>query len=140
MAKAAIKETVEAGSSLLGEVRNYSRQIWLAGLGAYAKAGQEGLGYLKELVETGADVEQKGKELVGDQVESVSSRFVPVRNRLEVVREKAEGQFEKIEAAFDDRVARALNRLGIPSRQDVDALSAKLDVLNAMLASANKTK
>lgn len=140
MAKAMISETVETGSSLLGEVRSYSRQIWLAGLGAYAKAGQEGLGYLKELVEVGADVEQKGKELVSDQVETVSSQFAPVRNRLHVVREKVEGQFEKIETAFDNRVARALNRLGIPSRQDVDALSAKLDVLNAMLASANKTK
>lgn len=139
MAKATIKQTVETGSNLLGDVRNYSRQIWLAGLGAYAKAGQEGLGYLKELVEAGADVEQKGKELVSGQVEAASSQLAPVRNRLEVIREKVEGQFEQIEEAFDNRVARGLNRLGIPSRQDVDALSAKLDVLNAMLASANKT-
>lgn len=139
MAKAAIKETVETGSNLLGDVRNYSRQIWLAGLGAYAKAGHEGLDYLKELVQAGADLEQQGKELVSGQVEVVSDQLTPVRNRLEIVREKVEGQFSKIEASFDDRVARGLNRLGISSRQDVDALSAKLDVLNAMLASANKT-
>lgn len=139
MAKATVKKSVETGSNLLGDVRSYSRQIWLAGLGAYAKAGQEGLGYLKELVEVGADVEQKGKELVSSQVETVTSQFAPVRNRLEIVREKVEGQFEKVEEAFDNRVARGLNRLGIPSRQDVDALSAKLDVLNAMLANANKT-
>lgn len=139
MAKATINQTVETGSNLLGEVRNYSRQIWLAGLGAYAKAGSGGLDYLKDLIDAGADLEQQGRERVSNRVETVSSQLNPVRNRLEIIREKVEGQFEKIEEAFDDRVARGLNRLGIPSRKDVDGVSAKLDVLNAMLASANKT-
>src|SRR5690606_24441183 len=101
MAKAAIHQAVETSSNLLGDVRNYSRQIWLAGLGAYAKAGQEGLGYLKELIQTGEGLEQQGKELVSDQLESVSSQLTPVRNRLEIVRERVEGRFSKIEASFD---------------------------------------
>lgn len=140
MSKAKIEESIETGSNLLGDVRNYSRQIWLAGLGAYAKAGQEGLGYLKELVKAGEGLEKQGKKLVSQQVDAANSQLTPVKSRLESVKGKVEGRFEKIESSFDNRVARALNRLGIPSRQDVAALSAKLDVVNAMLASATKSK
>ncbi len=140
MSKAAVKEAVETTSNLLGEARHYSRQIWLAGLGAYAKAGQEGLDYLKGLVQAGEELEGKGKELVSEQLDVASGKLAPVKDRFEGVKGKVEERFEKIQGAFDERVARALNRLGIPSRQDVDALSAKLDVLHAMLASAEKSK
>lgn len=140
MSKAAIKESVETTGNLLGEARHYSRQIWLAGLGAYAKAGQEGIDYLRNLVQAGEELEDKGKDLISDQLDAANGKLAPVKNRFEGVKEKVGERFEKIQNAFDGRVARALNRLGIPSRQDVDALSAKLDVLNAMLASADKTK
>ncbi|MCY1538391.1 poly(hydroxyalkanoate) granule-associated protein [compost metagenome] len=49
-------------------------------------------------------------------------------------------QLDKIEKAFDARVASALNRIGIPSKQDVAALSAKLDELSALLEHVARTK
>ena len=130
----------EAASTLLADARHYSRQIWLAGLGAYVKAGQESLGYLKELVQTGETVERKGKTLVSEKTEEVTEKLAPVVTRYEVAKEKVEEGFGKIEAAFDLRVARGLNRLGIASRQDVQAISGKLDVLSALIAAAAKDK
>ncbi|MFB0705597.1 phasin family protein, partial [Pseudomonas protegens] len=44
-----------------------------------------------------------------------------------------EVQLDKVEKAFDTRVASALNRIGIPSKHDVETLSAKLDELTALL-------
>jgi hypothetical protein len=43
---------------------------------------------------------------------------------------KASGQWDKLETIFEDRVAKALNKLGVPSAQDVSALIARIDELN----------
>ncbi|AOE87870.1 phasin family protein [Pseudomonas sp. TCU-HL1] len=143
MAKVAVKkkvEKVESKSTVLTDVKLYARKIWLAGLGAYAKAGAEGVDYFKELVKAGEGVEKQGKKLVDEQVEAANSQFDSVKHSVTGVKEKVEVQLDKIEKAFDNRVASALNRIGIPSRQDVEALSAKLDELSALLEHVARTK
>lgn len=143
-AKKAVAKKVESTATVLTDVKHYSRQIWLAGLGAYAKAGKEGVGYIKGLVNAGEGVERQGKKLVTVQVEAANSQLDSVKktvsSNVTSVKSKVEVQFDKIEKLFDRRVAKALNRFGIPSRQDVDALSAKLDVLNALVARVAKTQ
>ncbi|WP_271409563.1 phasin family protein [Pseudomonas sp. Q1-7] len=143
MAKVAVKkktEKVESKSTVLADAKLYARKIWLAGLGAYAKVGAEGVDYFKELVKAGEGVEKQGKKLVDQQVEAANSQFDNVKSSVSGVKEKVEVQFDKIEKAFDSRVASALNRIGIPSRQDVEALSAKLDELSALLEHVARTK
>lgn len=139
-----VESSVESTATVLTDVKHYSRQIWLAGLGAYAKAGKEGLGYVKGLVSAGEGIEREGKKLVTTQVEAANSQIDSVKktvsSNVSSVKSKVEVQFDKIEKLFDRRVASALNRFGIPSRQDVDALSAKLDVLNALVARVAKTQ
>jgi len=136
MSKAIKKAEVQAeevqskASSMLSDVKGYARKIWLAGLGAYAKAGQEGAEYFKELVKAGENVEEQGKKLVTEQVDAANSQIDSVKS---TVKGKVEAQLDKVEKAFDDRVASALNRAGIPSKKDVEVLSAKLDELSALL-------
>lgn len=139
MSKVAVKKKAESESkaTVLSDVKVYARKIWLAGLGAYAKAGQEGADYFKELVKAGEGVEEQGKKLVSEQVEAANTQLGSVKSS---VKEKVEIQLDKVEKAFDSRVASALNRIGIPSKQDVDALSAKLDGLNALLERVAKTQ
>ncbi len=142
MSKVAVKKKaeVEAKAGVLGDVKDYARKVWLAGLGAYAKAGkagQEGAEYFKELVKAGEGVEEQGKKLVTEQVEAANSQIDSVTSS---VKGKVEVQLDKIEKAFDNRVASALNRLGIPSKQDVDALSAKLDSLSVLLEQVARAK
>jgi poly(hydroxyalkanoate) granule-associated protein len=136
MAKVAAKK-VEEKATLLTDVKHAARQIWLAGLGAYSKAGQEGAGYLKDLIKSGESVEKQGKKLVTEQVEAANDT---VKTSVSSVKEKVEVQLDKVEKAFDARVASALNRLGIPSKKDVAALSAKLDELSAVLEHASRNK
>jgi poly(hydroxyalkanoate) granule-associated protein len=145
--KIAVKKTasnVASETNVLADVKGYARKIYLAGLGAYAKAGKEGADYLLDLVKAGEGVEKEGKKLVNQQVEAANSQIdnvkVSVKDRVDGVKGKVEVQFEKVEQAFDRRVASGLNRLGIPSKHDVDTLSAKLDVLTAMLERAAKAK
>ncbi len=148
MSKVAVKKKVETvvedNAGLFDDVKGYARKIYLAGLGAYAKAGAEGVEYFKELVKAGEGVESKGKKLVDEQVEAANSQIESVKqsvnSNVTSVKGKVEVQLDKIEKAFDTRVASALNRIGIPSKQDVEALSAKLDELSALLEHVARTK
>jgi poly(hydroxyalkanoate) granule-associated protein len=134
MAKVTLKKKVEAEqATALSEVKLYARKIWLAGLGAYAKAGSEGAEYVKELIKTGEGVEREGKKVVDKKLEAANSEIDDVKREVKGIKGKLEVQFEKIESAFDRRVSRALNRFGIASKHDVETLSAKLDGLTTLL-------
>ncbi len=99
------KEATE--NQLAVRIRESANQIWLAGLGAFAKAQQEGVKVFESLVEEGAKVQEKTKTAADE--------------RIAEMRAKATGTWDKLEQVFEDRVARALNSLSVPSRQDIDA-------------------
>lgn len=132
-----VQDTKETTKSVLADVKQYTRKAWLAGLGAYAKAGQEGYDYFKELVKTGETVEKDGKKLVNKKIDAVNERVDDLKSDAV---QAVEGRLEQIENAFDQRVARALNRLGMPSRHDLDALSVRLEQLSALVEHAAKQK
>jgi poly(hydroxyalkanoate) granule-associated protein len=123
----------EEATGTLSEVKQYARKIWLAGLGAYSKVNQEGSEYVRELIKTGEQVEKEAKKAVNEKLEAANSEIDSVRGEVSGVVGRVEHGIDRIETAFDRRVAKALNRVGIPSKRDVDALSAKLDELTALL-------
>lgn len=132
MAKINLKKKDDAQGSL-DEVRNYARRVWLAGLGAYARVGQESTDYFKELVKAGEGVEKRGKKVIDKKLDAANEQIDEAGEEVSRVRGKVEVQLDKIEKAFDARVARGLNRLGIPSKHDVEALSIKLEQLHELL-------
>ena len=133
MAKVILKKKIATGTNALTDVKSYARKIWLAGLGAYAKVGSEGAEYFKELVKTGQHVESKGKKVVIEQLDAANSQIDQVKSEVFGVKGRVEVQLDKVESAFDSRVGSALNRIGIPSKHDVETLSAKLEELTALL-------
>ncbi|MFJ7284282.1 phasin family protein [Pseudomonas sp. NPDC099000] len=133
MAKVILKKKIDASTTALSDVKSYARKIWLAGLGAYTKVGQEGSEYFQELVKAGQTVETKGKKVVAEKLEAANSEIDEAKSEVSTFKAKVELQLDKVEKAFDSRVASALNRIGIPSKHDVETLSAKLDELTALL-------
>jgi len=133
MAKVILKKKIDAPTSTLSDVKSYARKIWLAGLGAYTKVGQEGSEYFQELVAAGQTVEKKGKKAVGEKLLAANAEIDDAATQVSSFKGRVEVQLDKVEKAFDNRVASALNRIGIPSKHDVEALSAKLDELTALL-------
>ncbi|WP_304640118.1 phasin family protein [Pseudomonas sp.] len=132
MAKTNVVKAEESALSFASDVGKYAHQIWLAGLGAYAKAGKEGVEYFKTLVNEGEELEKQGKELVSERMEAVTSKVESFKERIQA---RAGGRFNKVEEVFDERVASTLERMGIPTKKDIDQLSAKLDLLSASLKS-----
>ena len=96
-------------NQLAVRIRESANQIWLAGLGAFAKAQQEGAKMFEALVEEGEKVQEKTKTVADE--------------RLAEMRSKATGTWDKLEQVFEDRVERALHSLSVPSRKDVDVLT-----------------
>jgi poly(hydroxyalkanoate) granule-associated protein len=133
MAKVILKKKIDVSTSTLSDVKSYARKIWLAGLGAYAKVGQEGSEYFQELIKAGQVVEKKGKKVVAEKLEAANAEIDEAKSEVSTFKGRVEVQLDKVEKAFDTRVASALNRIGIPSKHDVETLSAKLDELTALL-------
>ncbi len=120
--------TVKSGAApLASAVKESAQQIWLAGLGAFAKAQQEGTKAFEGLVKEGLSVQRKTQAVAEERISDATSRVTTMANDIT---SKASGQWDKLETIFEDRVARTLNKLGVPSAQDIDALIARIDELN----------
>lgn len=116
------------GSHLSGTVKESAQQIWLAGLGAFAKAQEEGGKVFEALVKEGLSIQRKTHSVAEEKITEATSRMTSMATDI---RSRASGQWDKLENIFEDRVARALNKLGVPSAKDVDALIDRIDKLTA---------
>ena len=123
----ASKNNTAAANPLAGAVKDSAQQIWLAGLGAFAKAQQEGTKAFESLVKEGLSMQRKTQAVAEERLGEASSRVASMASDISA---KASGQWDKLETIFEDRVARTLNKLGVPSAQDIDALIARIDELN----------
>lgn len=134
MARANTQKKIEdEQASTLSDVRLYARKIWLAGLGAYSRVNEEGTQYVKALIRTGEQTEKEVLKTVDETRVAANSEIESIKGEVSGVKGRVDAQLGRIEGAFDRRVAKALNRIGIPSKHDVDTLSAKLDELTALL-------
>lgn len=125
--KLSAKASTDSASPLAGAVKESAQQIWLAGLGAFSKAQQEGSKVFETLVKEGLSVQRKTQAVAEERITDATSRMSSMANDITT---KATGQWDKLETIFEDRVARTLNKLGVPSAQDIDALIARIDELN----------
>ena len=107
-----------------------AQQIWMAGVGAFTRAQGEGSKLFEALVKEGLNIEKSTRKLATGRVDAVRDAM---EDRVGVVRDRASDTWDRLEKVFEDRVQRALNRLGIPGREDLTELSARVDTLTAQL-------
>lgn len=116
----------DQSSQLSDKIKESANQIWLAGLGAYNKAEEDTGKIFDKLVKEGEELEALTRGAVG-------KRFKAVEDHVEGVRDKASSTFSKLESVFDQRVSAALDRLGIPTKKEVDDLNKHIKQLEARL-------
>ncbi|HUP08578.1 MAG TPA: phasin family protein [Caldimonas sp.] len=127
------KERKAAGlfdSALAAQVRESAQQIWLAGMGAFAKAQAEGKQVFEALVKEGATLQNRTHQEAGDRFAEMASRM---QSMAADAGSRAGQQWDKLESIFEERTAKALKRLGVPSARDIEALAARLDALAAKI-------
>ena len=139
--KAASASSMAGGlfdGALAATVKDSAQQIWLAGLGAFAKAQEEGGKVFEALVKEGTHLQKKTQGLAEDKISEVTQKMSKMTNMAGDVTAKAGQQWDKLESIFEERVSKALNKLGVPSSKDVDALIARIDSLSAQVAKMGK--
>jgi poly(hydroxyalkanoate) granule-associated protein len=97
-------------------ITNSAHQIWLAGLGAFSKAQTEGTKLFESLVKEGEAVQARAAHVTGEQIAHVTK--------------SAAGAWDKLSDVFEDRVAKSLNKLGVPTYGDIQTLTKQVNQLN----------
>lgn len=96
-----------------------TQQIWLAGLGAFVKAQEEGNKAFVALVKEGERIQRKNRKVAEERIAQVST--------------KVSDGWGRLEQGFEDRVARTLSSLGVPSKKDIDKLSKRIAELTVLI-------
>ena len=115
-------------------VMDSAQQIWLAGLGAFVKAQAEGGKLFESLVKEGAALDAKTRKFTDAKVSEARGN---VEATLGQVRERSQETWDKLEKVFEDRVSRALNRLGAPGRDEVHKLTLRVEELSREIRKLN---
>ena len=122
-----------AESEFAQTVRDSAQQIWLAGLGAFAKAQASGTKFQAE-----------GAKIFEALVKEGEARQSFVRkvtgNKMAEAAAKASGTWDKLEQVFEDRVARSLSSLGVPTKKDIETLSKRVTELTEVVQGLNGGK
>jgi poly(hydroxyalkanoate) granule-associated protein len=146
-------------SNAFADIQDNAHEIWLAGLGAFSLAQEEGVNLVRKggklvnertgqvisessklferLVSEGRKIEGKGRKMAGEAVGGVRS---DVEGRVDKAREQARTNWDKLEKVFEERVARALSRLGVPTSDEIQELSDRVQELNTRVRELAKAQ
>jgi poly(hydroxyalkanoate) granule-associated protein len=111
---------------LASAVRASAQQIWQAGMGAFAKAQQEGVRGFSKLVKDGTELQKRARK--------VEEATGTVARAAERASRRGTGSWGKLEQVFEERVARALATIGVPARTEVEELRHRIDELERQVA------
>ena len=133
-----------AASMFAAPVVESAREIWLAGLGAFSVAQSEsgkmieqGNKLFEKLVSEGVKLEKKTRDVAETAVDDIKDE---VESKVGAVRQQAVDNWDKLENIFEDRVARVLGQLGVPTAADVNKLSERVQMLSRKVTELSKPK
>jgi poly(hydroxyalkanoate) granule-associated protein len=113
-----LNELARSGDGQLASgIRTSAHQIWLAGLGAFAKAQKEGTKVFEALVEEGESLQTQTQKIAEETFSGIKAK---ANKSLE------QFSWTQLESVFEDRVARALHSLNVPTRKDLETLSRRV--------------
>ena len=130
----ATKDSKAQAERLGKSITESAQQIWLAGMGAFNRAQAEGGKLFESLVRDGLSLEQTARKFAGNRADVVRD---VVEGSVGQAKERAADTWDKLEKVFEDRVQRAQVKLGVPSREDLNALTERVERLTAELRKSN---
>nr|WP_044200668.1 phasin family protein [Oscillochloris trichoides] len=95
------------------------RKLVLAGVGALALSRDEAEEFINRLVERGELAQKDAQHLIDETVERLRKTTQPQTNQIQ-------NNVTNISSQIESNLEQFLNRLNIPSKRDIDELSAKI--------------
>ena len=118
-------------TQMAANVKDSAQQIWLAGMGAFSRAQAEGGKVFDALIKEGMNLQRKTTGIAEEKINEVTGRMTSMAGDVQA---KAGQHWDKLEAIFEQRTAKAMSKLGVPTAKDVDALIKRVDELAAAVA------
>ena len=123
-------------SALANSVKDSAQQIWLAGMGAFSKAQEEGTKVFEALVKEGQSLQRKTQAVAEEKIGEVTGKMTAM---ADTVTNKAGQNWDKLETIFEARTAKAMSKLGVPTAKDVAALTKRVDELAQAVAKLSRS-
>lgn len=111
-----VRQVADKTEEVRQNVTAAGRDIWLAGLGALGRVESEGREMFEALV-------RRGREVEGQQFQAIDRSVAKTTETLEDWGERLQ---EAVEVSFEN----VLHTVNLPSRQDLNRLSSRLDTLS----------
>ena len=99
------------------------------------KAQEETGKLVDSLVKEGEKLRDQTLKLAEDAAGEVKERVEEARSLVESAKTKAGDTLDNLEQLFEERVARALQRLGVPTHNDLQDIARRLDEINDRIKS-----
>lgn len=121
------------------DIIEFGQKVWLAGLGAFARARTEGPKLFETLVEEGAIVQGQARDTTERALKQTLSQVRGATDdRIAAIRGKASDTWDNVEKIFHSRVQKSLQQLGMPTSQEIRALTRKVDALSRGVEALSK--
>jgi poly(hydroxyalkanoate) granule-associated protein len=124
------KPRTRAGKAQANVIEN-AQHVWLAGMGAVAKAQKEGPAAFQEAVAEGLQLLTRSRTTAEKVIRDVfTSAQGSVQSRFGTAREQATETWDNLEALFQSRVQKALQQIGVPTASEIRLLTKRVAELN----------
>lgn len=114
-------------SPALPMLKESAHEIWLAGLGAFALAGEEGGRLFKQLVKKGSGMEKENKARIGMRIGKIAARADDFRG-------EARTAVARLRMPIEAGMTNAMHRLGVPTRKEIATLTKRVEELTRVVA------
>lgn len=115
------------------------QQVWLAGMGAIARAQKEGPSAFQDAVFDGlrllSQSRSAAQRVVRDAFESAQETL---QTRVGGARDQAQETLDNLETLFQSRVQRAMHQLGVPTAAEIRELSRRVAALNESVMASSR--
>lgn len=115
--------TTKKKTEAIPALKESAYDIWLAGLGAFSLAGEEGSKLFKQLVEKGSELEESNKAKLTQLGEKATS-----------LKGDARAALGKVSTPIEAGLATAMHRLGVPTREEIVTLTKRVEDLTRLVA------
>ena len=105
------------------DIRESAHKVWLAALGAVSVAEDESSKFFTSLVDKGSEIVARGKARIDKATDSVTGK-------VKDAKELAGDTFVRLGKNMDEQVAETLGRLGVPTRDEIQTLTKRVEELN----------
>ena len=93
------------------------------------------------LVGEGEKFRGQALKMAKEKTDEIKERVAEVRDQVGDIKGKAASTLDSLEQLFEERVARALTRLGVPTRDELQVIAKRLEGINKRIqAIANQRK